>query len=682
MAVPATRISISFVLATALCAGSLVHAQTNERVSLGNAGEEGSAGSSEASISADGRFVVFTSSALEFAPRSQQQVPFNQIFLRDRSSGTTELISVGSGGGEASGVCGMPSVSADGNFVAFASNGDNLVPGLPANGLFTTNVYVRDRRARTTQLVSRGRLGDPGDRDSAFPAISADGRFVAFISNASNLVEDGRTAADHVYVRDLLTGTTELVNVSSSGERDGFGPPRGAGRPAISGDGRFVAFASDGIDTVLNNASWTDVFVRDRATGRTELVSVGRSDGAVGARQPAISGDGRFVAFSSDARSFSGDVMPFSDIFVRDRQTGITERITSGPAGEELNDNSFSPAISADGRFVTYESLATNLLPIVGLRNVFVFDRQTRTTQLASTGRTGEPAQGSSSAPSISARGDLVAFAATAPDLIQGDLNGVEDAFVRVRRSANEPIVSFTANGERVSDGMPAFPAPLASPSFRSGQPLQLDAVALDVDGLGFPVFDFLGVTTPLSFIWNFGGGQGSNPLAVFAQRPVVTFQLPPGQESGSFTVTVIAFDQTGLSSTATGSIAINRTGPPVLNLIVEGSILPATPGLATVVNVLKPDGVVRLGSLAFDESGLGFPIFAGFGFPGPISYLWTFGGGVPANVLEAFSPNPTVTFPVGAGQPTQFQVSLTVLDATGQSSTRSANIHLGGTTP
>ncbi len=244
--------------------------------------------------------------------------------------------------------------------------------------------------------------------------------------------------------------------------------------------------------------------------------------------------------------------------------------------------------------------------------------------------------------------------------------------------TGGRPIVFFQANGEAVSNVPPIFTAQLTSPPFRSGQPLQLQAFAIDSDGLGFPVFAFAGITTPISFLWNFGGGQ-ANGLAVFAERPVVTFTLPPGPESATFTVTLTAFDRTGLSTTATGTILVTRTGPPVVNLLVDGLTLPSLPDVEGVgVNVVDSDGVVQLGSLAFDESGLGFPIFADLGNPAPVSYFWSFGGGQPANALDVFSPSPRVTFPIGPGpEPTPFRVSLTVFDATGQSTTRATTLFI-----
>jgi hypothetical protein len=209
------------------------------------------------------------------------------------------------------------------------------------------------------------------------------------------------------------------------------------------------------------------------------------------------------------------------------------------------------------------------------------------------------------------------------------------------------------------------------------GQPLQFEASAADADGLGFPIFAFAGISTPISFLWDFGGGT-SSPLGIFAERPVVTFDLPPGEETRVFTVSLTAFDTTGLSSTRQGLLIVDRSGPPVANLVVDTLFLPEFRFAPTVPRL---DPQVRLGVVAFDESGLGFPIFAPFGIATPVSFVWDFGGGQPANPLEVFSPNPTVTFPVGTPPPTQplnFTVSVTVFDTTGQSTTRSVILSFG----
>jgi hypothetical protein len=236
--------------------------------------------------------------------------------------------------------------------------------------------------------------------------------------------------------------------------------------------------------------------------------------------------------------------------------------------------------------------------------------------------------------------------------------------------ASQRPMVSFTANGADVpADGTPGSP-----PLFRSGQSVQLAALATDVDGLGFPIFSFAGISAPISYFWDFGGGQPSNPFAIFLDRPVVTFELASGEQSRTFRVSLTVFDTLGLSTTRTGSITVQRGGggPPMVNLTVGRQIVPpSTTVLSVGAELAQQGGVLQLGNMSSDEDGLGFPVFASFGNSAPVSFLWSFGGGEPENPLAIFSPSPRVRFPTGPS----FTISLTVFDATGQSTTRALTL-------
>ena len=174
---------------------------------------------------------------------------------------------------------------------------------------------------------------------------------------------------------------------------------------------------------------------------------------------------------------------------------------------------------------------------------------------------------------------------------------------------------------------------------------------------------------TPVSFLWDFGGARTVSPLAIFAERPVVAFDLEPGERSKSFTVSLTAFDTLGLRRTATASLTVVRSGPPSVSLSFDGIAL--GPLETLTVPVVSLQGAVQLGSEAFDEDGLGFPVFAAFGNTTPVSYIWDFGGGVPSSPLAIFTPSPVVTFPIAPGEQPSFTINLTVFDATGQSTTR-----------
>jgi hypothetical protein len=255
-----------------------------------------------------------------------------------------------------------PAISADGRFVAFHSDAENLVSG-DTNG--QRDVFVRDRLAGTTVRVSVDSAGNQatGD-DSSDSAISADGRVVAFYSGAANLVADDTNGQDDIFVHDRQTGATTRVSVDSAG-----GEANGTGSYAVSlsADGRFVSFYSYATNLVANDTNgYVDVFVHDRQTGTTQRVSVGSAGGEAndGSYNPALSWDGRFVAFYSSASNLiAGDANAKRDVFVHDRQAGTTQRVSVDGAGGEANDGSYNPTISGACRFVAFESVASDLVP-------------------------------------------------------------------------------------------------------------------------------------------------------------------------------------------------------------------------------------------------------------------------------------------------------------------------------
>ena len=340
-----------------------------ERVSVDSAGGQANNGSLSPAISADGRFVAFASAASNLVPGDTNGGV--DIFVHDRQTGATERVSVDSAGAQANNpfIFSPPAISGDGRFVAFDSAASNLVPG-DTNGAL--DVFVHDRLTGATERVSVDSAGVQGNSSSTFPAISADGRFVAFVSEASNLVAGDTNGAENafagndVFVRDRVTRQTERMSVDSAG---GQANNNFIESTAISADGRVVAFVSAASNLVPGDTNGTlDVFVHDRQTGATERVSVDSAGGqanspflAVGGL--AISADGRFVAFDSLASNLvPGDTNGTLDVFVRDRQTGATERMSVDSVGAQGNDISGSPAISADGRFVAFASEASNLV--------------------------------------------------------------------------------------------------------------------------------------------------------------------------------------------------------------------------------------------------------------------------------------------------------------------------------
>jgi Tol biopolymer transport system component len=405
-----------------------------ERVSIEGASQQSNADSDSASISGDGRFVAFASRATDLVVGDTNQSV--DVFVRDRQTGSTERVSVNSQGAQAAAGGGAsPAISADGRFVAFVSASSDLVPG-DTNGV--ADVFVHDRTTGATERVSVGSAGRQANRLSRLPAISADGRFVAFESAATNLVAGDNNGAVDVFVRDRQTGTTERVSVDAAGQ-EGNGASDSA---AISADGRIVAFESAASNLVAGDADAAeDVFVRDRQTGTTEAVSSDGGNPVGGLLAPAVSGDGRFVAFTSSFAFVNNDTNGALDVFVRDRTTGSITRASVSSSGEQTGSaGARLPGISADGRRVSFRSGASNLVAgdTNGVEDVFLHDRFTGQTERASVDSTGAQANGRSlqdglRGPAESADGRYTAFGSTATNLVGSDTNGAVDVFVRDR---------------------------------------------------------------------------------------------------------------------------------------------------------------------------------------------------------------------------------------------------------
>lgn len=345
-----------------------------------------------------------------------------------------------------------PALSLGARVVAYATRAQRVVPG---DDNQRSDVFVRDRRTDVNERVSVATDGTEGDGNSTEPAISRGGRYVAFTSDASTLVAGDTNDDSDVFVHDRVTGVTERVSVSSRGEQGRFS----SYSPSLSADGRFVGFVSESPDLVPGDTGFgLDVFVHDRVTGRTERVSV-RSDGQQVDRgtgpDAQLSADGRYVAFESFASEFVPDDTNFSsDVFVHDRETGTTERVSLASSGAEADDSSFNPVLSAHGRFVAFETFAGNLARNdTGQRqDVYVHDRATGRTRWASVGVDGQEVDSGSAEPSISADGGLVAFYSFGVPLVRGDTNDESDVFVRDMGANTTQRASLARGGAQADD--------------------------------------------------------------------------------------------------------------------------------------------------------------------------------------------------------------------------------------
>lgn len=353
-----------------------------ERISVGSSGAQGSRRSQDVSISADGRYVAFSSAAIELVPGDTNG--FIDVFVRDRATRTTVRASIGVHGLQGNGPSEHPSISADGRWVAFQSWSDNLVFGDTSQN---PECFVRDLRDGVTVRVSVASGGVQAWGSSTDPVISADGRFVAFDSTSPVLVPGDTNGVGDVFVHDLATRITERISVGANGEQ----ATNYSWRPRISADGRVVAFHSSASNLVPGDANLSvDCFVHDRSRRTTERVSIStagiESNGA--SSEASLSADGRLVAFDSRADNLvPGDSNGRVDCFVRDRLAGTTERVSIGTGGTQGNGDAWNPSLSADGRSVAFESEASDLVSGDGNASwdAFVRDRGAGTGTSADT---------------------------------------------------------------------------------------------------------------------------------------------------------------------------------------------------------------------------------------------------------------------------------------------------------
>jgi len=363
--------------------------------------------------------------------------------------GKTERVSISSAGeqGNASsgGSVGL-SISADGRYVVFISDASNLVEG-DTNRM--SDVFVYDLKTGKIERVSVSSSGEQANSFSLEASISSDGRYVAFWSAASNLVEDDTNGKGDIFVHDRETKKTERVNISCSGDQaNGF-----CGYARISADGRYVVFISSANNLVQGDTNgYSDVFVHDRETGKTERVSISSNGEQANntSFDPSISSDGRYIAFSSAASNLvPGDINGFPDVFVHDRVTGATECLTINGNGR-----SDKTSISADGRYVAFASAARNLVSgdTNGYTDIFVHDRETGKTERVSVSSKGAQANNYSTEVAISADARYVAFSSAAGNLVENDSNAKVDIFVHDREAGITERVSVSSGGEQANN--------------------------------------------------------------------------------------------------------------------------------------------------------------------------------------------------------------------------------------
>lgn len=378
-------------------------------------------------------------------------VSASRLASRDLAAVTLDRASVTSDGLQANNSSFAPSLSANGRFAAFESNATNLVPGDTNE---TTDIFVHDRDTGDIVRVSVASDGSQGNRRSAESHISADGRFVVFRSAASNLVPGDTNNEIDIFVHDRETRETTRVSVASDGvQANDFNFA-----PRISADGRFVSFGSDATNLVPGDTNDVcDSFVHDRFTGEIMQVSVARNGSQANDFSFApggLSEDGRYIVFDSDASNLvPGDTNGATDVFVHDRETAETTRVSVSSDGFQANDFSLAGSISVTGRVIVFTSAASNLVPgdVNGASDIFVHDRFTGETKGVSVSSDGAQVNGGRVNSQVNADGQLVVFDSTANNLVARDMNGQRDVFVHDRQTAQTLRVSVIPGGDQAN---------------------------------------------------------------------------------------------------------------------------------------------------------------------------------------------------------------------------------------
>ncbi|MCS7465424.1 S8 family serine peptidase [Stieleria sp. ICT_E10.1] len=401
--------------------------------------------SSNTSLSGDGRYLAFHSQAGNLVAMDTNSE--GDVFVYDRLLGAIDRVSVSNTGVAGNGPSNLPSISTEGRYVTFQSNANNLVPG-DTNGV--SDIFVYDRSTDLIERISISDGGVEGNAKSDAPSISADGRYVSFHSYADNLVSEDNNNAFDVFVYDRFTDTIERVSTNQAGEEGSSS----SFAPAMSGDGRIVAFESIANNLVAGDTNGLkDIFVYDRSADTVERVSINGAgeSGNANSFSPSLSGDGRFVTFVSDANNLvADDTNDASDVFVFDRSTGEIQRISIGRTGVEGNAYSDSPALSVDGRYVTFRSFSSNLVPDDknGSTDIFVYDRSTGSIERVSVSDAGGEGNHHSNFPSLSPDGRSVAFASQAENWVPGADNHLSDIFIAFNPLASPSVTRDLQAGE------------------------------------------------------------------------------------------------------------------------------------------------------------------------------------------------------------------------------------------
>ena len=466
-------------------------------------------------ISADGRYVVYASNASDLIPTDTNGA--TDVFVYDRNFGVNRLVSCKSSDLtlSANGISAYPVISANGETIVFRSGASDLSASSDTNSI--NDVYAFNTNTLVNKLVSANLAGTNSGNDGSgnnLLSVSDDGRFVAFESNAGNLVSNdtngaGVNGAD-VFVRDLQTNTTSLVSANSAGTGSSNSSSVNAG-VQISGNGHFVVFASNATDLVTGKTdvnAGADIFRRDLVAGTTSLVSIdvtGARTGLGTSSAPSISNDGRFVAFTSAANDLvatdTNNGLLGSDVFVRDLQAGTTELVSINNAGTDSGNNPTSgPAkITSDGRYVLFISAARNLTSLNKLASttdLYLRDLITDSTKLISINRFGTDGGGANPPDySMSSDNSTIAWESQSGTLVSNDNNGLRDIYVFA-----PPRPGLSVNDVTITEGDTGTKDAVFTITLTNGPQTPVTATAIVFSGTAGVPEDIQAISQPLTF--------------------------------------------------------------------------------------------------------------------------------------------------------------------------------------
>jgi len=434
---------------------SLAKLEALELLSESAAGIQGNNTSEDPIVSADGRYVAFRSDASNLV--AGYTVQATNIYVKDRETGAVERVSLSTTGVEPNNSCFDPAISGNGRFVSFSSHATNLVAG-DTNA--QTDIFLYDRDTDTLERVSVSTAGVEADAGCQLSAISEDGRYVCFQSDATSLVAGDTNGARDVFVRDRQNGQTLRVSTEASGNQTLAGTYSSNGK--VAGIGPWVLFSSTASNLVAGDTNgMEDLFAKNLDTGAIERISVA-ADGSQGngdSNRFSVSSDGLAIAFEFYGNNLvPGDTNGQPDILLKDRSTGALTRVSISAAGVQADNGCNDPILSADGSTLAFSSSATNLVPgdTNGKRDTFVIYLGSGEVRRVSVREDGSEGNAESYAPDLSGDGSIVVFMSYIQDLVPEDTNSAEDVFAAAAffQQPDQSVGSSSSTLSALGDGI------------------------------------------------------------------------------------------------------------------------------------------------------------------------------------------------------------------------------------